>query len=218
MTRGLPIGTVGACVDGTSGYMPRTAPARSSTPSSSVSRRNPQRRPLARLPVGERQVERFDGHLQRLREGAGAALEQQRIADREHPLGRGQRQVVATGAPPAAQAQVLGAQLVQPQPPERDEQVIAAHATEAREREAFEDALEAPLGRPGGVAAEGVRLGGPGPLAVGAQRGRPRVGVVGAARPELQARRGPAARRGRPSAASARSIDSNGSPSCSGDR
>ena len=116
-----------------------------------------ERGALGGRPVGEREVERFDGHVDRLGERRGAALEQQRIADGEDALGGAGREVLAGDArAPPAEREGAAAQLIQAEPPERDEQVVAAHAREAGQREPLEDALEAPLGRPGGVAAEGL--------------------------------------------------------------
>ncbi len=85
--------------------------------------------------------------------------------------------------------QRVGLQLVQPEPPERDQQLVAAHASEAGQREPLERALEAPLGRPGRLADERLRLGArvQGPLAVGAQRLGSARGIVGGARPERDA-------------------------------
>ncbi len=179
--------TVGACVDGTFGYMPRAAPARSRTPSSSVCSGTPIVARASACQLASARSSASTGTSRASARVAGAALEQQRIADREHPLGGGQREVVAAGAAAGAEAQILPAQLIQAQPSERDEQVIAAHAREPRQREPLEDALEAPLRRPGGVAPEGIGLGGPGPLGVGLHRGRAAFGVVAAPRPEREA-------------------------------
>src|SRR6185437_8828061 len=50
--------------------------------------------------------------------------------------------------------QGIGPQLVQAKPTERDQEVVAPHATEAGQGKPLEDALEAPLWRPGRLAGE----------------------------------------------------------------
>src|SRR5271155_2340984 len=91
------------------------------------------RGPLRRSPVGERQVEHLDRDGDRARERTGATLEVDRLADSEQPLCGQRGEVVRGESARARQMQGAGPHVIQPQAPERDEQVIAPHAPEARE-------------------------------------------------------------------------------------
>ena len=117
----------------------------SRTGSPSASSGSPSADAHARAPVVQRQIDRLDRHLAGLGEIAGAALEQQRVADPERPLGRPGGLVLAT------QEQLAGPQLVDTEAPQQGEKLIAGVAIEAADAaEAFEGALEPALGRPCG--------------------------------------------------------------------
>src|SRR5438270_2510607 len=155
--------------------------------------RKAKRRALRRGPVGQREVERLDRHRYGAGERACAALQQQRIADREDALGGQRRAVARRQSSRAREMQGVRAQLIQPERAERAEQFIASHAPEAGERESLEHALEPPFGAPARIAAERGRLAARAgralhPLAVGQQRVRAAGGIVRGARPERHVR------------------------------
>jgi len=109
-----------------------------------------------------------------------------RIADREYPLG-GHRRRIARGRPaPAGEVQRVGPQLIQPKPAKQYEQLIAAPAGEARQRQPLEQPLEPSLRAPARIAVErepgGRRLGDP--AAVSDQRLRAPRAIVAGARSE----------------------------------
>ena len=164
-----------------------------------------------------------------------AALEQQRVADAEHALGRQRGQVARRMSPRApARCSESALQLVQPETPERDQQLVAPHAPEAGEREALEQPLEAPLRAPRAVARERDRLQPRRSGRAGRSRLRrapptggrrssvsaPARRVVGGARAERDALADRAALRPRPAVAapapSAMRIPANGSSPSSG--
>ena len=118
---------------------------RSSARRSQVSGGNPSVARCGDAQLASAEIERLQGHVDRLRERRRAALEVDRIADREQPLGR-ERGEVARGEPAhARQMQGVGLKLIQAKASQRDEQVIAAHPPEAGQREPLEQPLEAPL-------------------------------------------------------------------------
>ncbi len=173
-------------------YTPSAAPIASrSGPSTPTVAPAVMRSPSGRSPVGQREVEGLDRDADAGGEVARAALQQQRIADAEHALGGDDRRVERV----AGELQRPRAHLEDAEAAERHQQLEARGAAEARQRQALEGAIEAPLLGPRGIADEGLRLraGALGPRAIG-QQGR------GAARRD-RARCAARARRPRASAA-----------------
>ncbi len=115
------------------------------------------------------------------------------LADPEQALGGDGRQILSFAGASAGEVQRVGAQLVDPDPPERDEQVVARHAREAGEPQTFKEPLEAPLRSPCGIPDERVvlafdlRAAGVCPLQVGAQRCIAARGVVRGSRAKRNA-------------------------------
>ena len=132
---------------------------------------------------------------------AGAALQQQRVADAEHALGGDDGGIERV----RGEVQRPRPDVVDAEAPEDDQQLVARRAPEAGQRHALEGAVEAALVGPRRVSGEGLRLraGALRPGAVGQQGRGPARGVVRGARSERdvlehrQLARGPGrARRG----------------------
>ena len=161
----------------------RPRPARAeATNCGSASRRwtQSQRCSLATAPVRQAHVQCLDRQTAFSRELPRPTLQQQWIANTERPLRRDGDLVLA------AQVQFSGLQVEQAEPPQGHQQVKAGVAVKARQRQTLEHALEASLGTPRRLAAEGdglrARAGGPG--TVGGQRGGAPPGLVHGTRPE----------------------------------
>src|ERR1700727_3036521 len=115
---------------------------------------------LTALPVVQAEVERLDRKRTRLGEVRGPPLEQQRVADPERSL-RPNRDVVG-----ATERERRGLQVIDTQPAEREEQVVAS--VPRQQRQPLVGSGEATFGRPNPVTGERRRLRagprGPGPI------------------------------------------------------
>src|SRR6201996_4993722 len=105
------------------------------------------------LPVVEAEVERLQGYPRGGRQVGGSPFQQQRVTDAQGALGSEGDWVVA------AERERRRAQVVDPEPAERGQQLEPGPAVKAGQRQALKHAGEAALRSPGGLAGEGGRLG-----------------------------------------------------------